>query len=93
MDEPLAGVKVPEGGVEAKAGKTSAKDRARKNVTLSFKFVGSFKFERVALLENSSKIVVYKTASPSEFFWPENCFVVRPTEAGNKAMYQLRLCE
>jgi hypothetical protein len=68
MDEPLAGVKVPEGGVEAKAGKTSAKDRARKNVTLSFKFVASFKFERVALLENSSKVVDTKPRLLPTFF-------------------------
>jgi hypothetical protein len=84
VEEPLTGVRVPEEGVEAKAGKTSAKDRARKNVTLSLKFEGSFKFEGIALLESSAEVVGHKTASPSEFLWPGNCFVVHPTEAANQ---------
>jgi hypothetical protein len=54
VDEPLTGVRVPEEGVEAKAGKTRAQHIARKNVTFSFKF------EVIALLSNSAKIVGHK---------------------------------
>ena len=78
VDEPLTGVRVPEEGVEAKAGKTRAQHIARKNVTFSFKF------EAIALLGNSAKIVGHNRAPSFRSLWPGNCFVVRPTEAGNQ---------
>ena len=57
VDEPLTGVRVPEEGVEAKAGKTRAQHIARKNITFSFKF------EVLALLGNSANIDGHKDAS------------------------------
>ena len=94
VDEPLAGVKVPEGGVEAMAGKPSAKDRARKNVILSLKFEGSFKLQGTALLENSAEIVGHKTASSFRFFAArKHALSFALLKQAPKAMYHRLLCE
>jgi hypothetical protein len=66
VEEPLAGVRVPEEGVEAKAGKASAKEMVRKNVTLNFKLKG------IALPGNSVEILFgHKTGVLlPNFLWP-----------------------
>jgi hypothetical protein len=89
VEDPLVGLSVPEEGVEAKAGKASAKDRVRKNVTLNFTLKG------VALLGKRAEILFgHKPGSSFRIFCgQENRFVVRPTEAGEKPMQYLLLCE
>jgi hypothetical protein len=66
VEDPLVGLSVPEEGVEAKAGKASAKDRVRKNVTLNFKLKG------IALPDNSAEILFgHKTGVLlPNFLWP-----------------------
>jgi hypothetical protein len=61
VEEPLEGVRVPEEGVDAKAGKTRAPERATRTNSLSFKFEG------IALLSGSADTVGPKVASPSRF--------------------------
>jgi hypothetical protein len=61
VEEPLRGLSVPEEGVEAKAGKMNAKDRARKKVTLSFKFEG------IALSGGCAETIGHKSASSFRF--------------------------
>ena len=81
VDEPLTGVRVPEEGVEATAGRTRAQHIARQNVTFSFKF------EVIALLGNSAKIVGHKRA-PSFRIFVARKLLCRSPYRGR----QLRLC-
>jgi hypothetical protein len=57
VEEPLEGPRVPEVGVDAKAGNTSAQHIATRNISLSFNF------EETALLGNSAEIDGHKGAS------------------------------
>jgi hypothetical protein len=57
----LTGLRVPEEGVDAKAGKTSTVDIASRNIILSFEFEGI-----VQSGSNADKFG-HKAASPSEF--------------------------
>src|ERR1700731_1131148 len=73
VEEPLEGLRVPEVGVEAKAGKARAHIAAR-NINLSFKLEGT------ALLGNNVEIDGHKDASSFWIWWAGNYFVVHPTD-------------
>ena len=61
VEEPLAGLKVPDEGFDAKAGKTSTQHRDRRNIDFSFQFEG------VTLLGSGAEIDGHKGTSPSRF--------------------------
>jgi hypothetical protein len=61
VEEPLAGLKVPDEGLDAKAGKTSAQHIDRRNIDFSFQFEG------VTLLGSGAEIDGHKGTSPSRF--------------------------
>jgi hypothetical protein len=57
VEEPLTGLRVPEEGVDAEAGKTNAQDIATRNISVSFKLEFSLRFEAIALLGSGAEIV------------------------------------
>ena len=78
VEEPLEGLRVPEVGVEAEAGKTSAQHIPTRKINLSFKFEGT------ALLGNNAEIDGHKDASPSRFLMGGELLCRASYGAGNR---------